>query len=175
MIEPKGIAEAVEAVRRARARGAQIELDLFGEPDPANPHSIAETTLRAWSAEPGVCWRGRTDDVARVWREHHVALYLSYYREGVPRALIEAAASGRPIVTTDMPGCRELVRDGREGFLVRPGDVDAAADALVRLAADPILRARLGEAANAHFQELYTEASVQAAVTAVYRSLMEPQ
>jgi glycosyltransferase involved in cell wall biosynthesis len=174
MIYPKGIAEAVAATRRARALGAPIELHLFGAPDPINRRSIPETTLQQWSAEPGIHWYGQTQDVARVWREHHVALYLSYYREGVPRTLIEAAAAGRPIVTTDMPGCRDVVRDGKEGFIVAPGDIEAAAVTLAKLAGDAALRARLGAAANARFHERFTEDAVKVAVVDLYRSLAPP-
>jgi glycosyltransferase involved in cell wall biosynthesis len=174
MIEAKGIAEAVAATRRACALGASVELHLFGEPDPVNRHSIPEATLREWSAEPGIQWHGRTADVARVWREHHVALFLSYYREGVPRTLIESAAAGRPIVTTDMPGCRDVVRDGQEGLIVPPRDVEAAALAIVRLSGDAALRTRLGAAAHARFQEGFTEDAVKAAVADLYRSLVQP-
>jgi glycosyltransferase involved in cell wall biosynthesis len=173
MIAPKGIAEAVEAVRQARASGVAIELHLFGGLDPSNRRALSADLLRRWSSEPGITWHGPMADVPRVWREHHVALFLSYYREGVPRALIEAAASGRPIVTTDMPGCRDVVRDQVSGILVPPHDVDAAARALVLLAADPALRARMGAAANKHFLEHFTAASVQSVVGQLYRSLAE--
>ena len=125
MIQPKGIVEAVEAVRRARAAGAPVELHLFGDPDPDNPRSIPQATLERWSKEPGITWHGRVADVAQVWRQHHVAMLLSY-REGLPRSLVEAAAAGRPIVATDVAGCREVVRDGQEGILVPLGDIDAA-------------------------------------------------
>jgi glycosyltransferase involved in cell wall biosynthesis len=174
MIYPKGIAEAVAATRRARALGAPVELHLFGEPDSHNRRSIPEATLREWSAQAGIHWHGRTEDVARVWREHHVALYLSYYREGVPRTLIESAAAGRPIVTTDMPGCRDVVRDGKEGLLVPAGDIEAAALAIARLAGDPALRARLGAAAHVRFVERFTEDAVTLAVADLYRSLVQP-
>jgi glycosyltransferase involved in cell wall biosynthesis len=95
-------------------------------------------------------------------------MLLTWYREGVPRSLIEAAASGRPIVTTDSPGCRDLVRDAREGLLVPLRDTEAAARALVRLAADPGLRKRLGQGAQKRFQEGYTEGAVRRAVRAAY-------
>jgi glycosyltransferase involved in cell wall biosynthesis len=170
MIEPKGIAETVEAVRRARAAGAAVELHLFGDPDPANPRSIPLATLQQWSAEPGITWHGRFDDVAQIWRDHHVAMLLSY-REGLPRALVEAAAAGRPIVTTDVPGCREVVRDGEEGFLVARGDIDGAARVLMKLAADPGLRRRMGEAANARFRERFTAAAVRQTAGNLYRAL----
>jgi glycosyltransferase involved in cell wall biosynthesis len=171
MIKPKGIAEAVAAVRRARELGAAVELHLFGAPDPSNRSSYAEADLRRWASDPGVHWHGATDDVARVHREHHIAMLLSV-REGLPKSLVEAAAAGRPIVATDVPGCREVVRQGREGYLVPFGDIDAAAQALVELAADQALRLRLGAAAKARFHERFTVAAVMAVFTDLYRSLL---
>jgi glycosyltransferase involved in cell wall biosynthesis len=172
MIESKGIAAAIGAVRRAREFGANVELDLYGEPDPSNPLSIPEAQLRQWSLEPGICWQGHTPNVAAVWREHHIALYLSHYREGLPRTLIEAAASGRPIVTADTTGCREFVRDGCEGFMVAPGDIDGAAHAIELLAGDPALRARMGAAANARFHHGFTEQKVMSVIEKLYRSML---
>jgi glycosyltransferase involved in cell wall biosynthesis len=170
MLVPKGIAETVAAVRSARAQGAPIELNLYGEPDPSNRRSYSEDQLRRWAAEPGIAWHGPTDDVARVWRENHVAMLLSY-REGLPKALVEAAASGRPILASDVTGCREVVRDGIEGLLVPLGDVEAAARALVRLAGDTALRLRLGTAAHARFAERFTEAAVVRTMTEFYARL----
>src|SRR5580698_2013654 len=160
MIRPKGIVESVDAVRRARAAGAAVELHLFGDPDPDNPRSIPRATLAQWSQASGITWHGHATDVARVWREHHVVMLLSY-REGLPRSLVEAAAAGRPIVATDVAGCREVVRDGQEGILVPRGDSEATAQALVKLAADPTLRARMGVAAYARFRERFTADAVR--------------
>jgi len=171
MIKPKGIAEAVAAVRRARELGAAVELDLYGVPDPSNRTSYTEADLRRWASDPGIHWHGATDDVARVHREHHIAMLLSV-REGLPKSLVEAAAAGRPIVATDVPGCREVVSQGREGYLVPFGDIEAAAQALVRLAGDRALRLRLGAAANARFRERFTVAAVKAVFTDLYRSLI---
>jgi glycosyltransferase involved in cell wall biosynthesis len=173
MIRPKGIVEAVDAVRRARAAGAPVELHLFGDPDPDNPRSIPQATLAQWSKESGITWHGHEADVARVWREHQVAMLLSY-REGLPRSLVEAAAAGRPIVATDVAGCREVVRDGQEGILVPLGDIDAAARALSTLAADPDLRYQLGAAANARFYERFTAEAVRQKVRNLYLSLAPP-
>src|SRR5262249_25755609 len=170
MLLLKGIAETVEAVRRARAQGAPVELHLYGAPDPSNRRSYSEDQLRRWAAEPGIVWHGAIDDVARVWRENHVAMLLSY-REGLPKALVEAAAAGRPIIASDVTGCREVVRGGVEGLLVPLGDADAAARALARLAADAELRARLGAAANARFRERFTEDAVMRTMTALYEGL----
>lgn len=170
MLKPKGIGEAVAATRRARALGAPVELHLFGTPDPGNRMSYDDADLRRWTAEPGVVWHGRTDDPAAVYRDHHVAMLLSY-REGLPKALVEAAAIGRPIVATDVVGCREVVRDGIEGLLVPCGDVEATARALVRLAADQGLRTLLGRAARARFEARFTEQAVQATMAGLYRRL----
>jgi glycosyltransferase involved in cell wall biosynthesis len=171
MIKPKGIAEAVAAVRRARVLGAAVELHLYGAPDPSNRTSYAEADLRQWASEPGMHWHGATDDVARVYREHHIAMLLSM-REGLPKCLVEAAAAGRPIVATDVPGCREVIHQGCQGFLVPFGDIDAAAQALVQLAGDRALRLRLGAAANARFQERFTVAAVKAVFTNLYGRLI---
>jgi len=171
MIKPKGIAEAVAAVARARAQGAGVELDLYGAPDPSNRTSYTDADLQRWAAEPGIHWHGPTGDAAAVYRDHHVAMLLSV-REGLPKSLVEAAAAGRPIVATDVPGCRELVRQGREGFLVPLGDIEAAAGALVKLAGDGALRQRLGAAARARFNERFTIAAVIAAFADLYRSLV---
>jgi glycosyltransferase involved in cell wall biosynthesis len=173
MIQPKGIVEAVDAVQRARGAGAPIELHLFGDPDPDNPRSIPQATLAQWSQSPGIMWHGHEADVARVWREHHVAMLLSY-REGLPRSLVEAAAAGRPIVATDVAGSREVVRDGQEGILVPLGDIDAAAQVLTKLAADPDLRYRLGAAAHARFIERFTADAVRQKMRNLYLSLAPP-
>ena len=170
MLRTKGIAESVEAARRVYAEGCAIELHLFGTPDPANRDSCTELELKAWAAEPGIYWHGAADDVALVWRDHHVALLLSY-REGLPRALVEASAAARPLVATDVPGCREVVRDGIEGLLVPPRQADAAAQAMRRLATDEPLRQRMGEAAHRRFMQQFTEAHVREKIGGLYRNL----
>lgn len=171
MLEPKGIAEAVAAVRKARASGVDVEIDLFGAPDPSNRRSLCEVQLRDWSADPSIKWRGPSSDIAGVWRDHHVAMLLSR-REGLPRSLVEAAAAGRPIITTDVPGCREVVRHGVEGLLVPRGDVTAAADAVVRLAQDASLRARMGAAANFRARERFSEEIVMRSLATLYAAML---
>jgi glycosyltransferase involved in cell wall biosynthesis len=172
MLRQKGISESVDAVHRARELGAPIELHLFGGPDLGNPSSLSEEQLETWSRNEGIFWHGPTSDLAKVWREHHIGLLLSY-REGLPRTLVEAAAGGRPIVATDVTGCREVVRDGIEGFLVPPYESEAAARALVRLAMDSELRAQMGQAAHQRFRERFTEEVLERTVGALYRRLLE--
>jgi glycosyltransferase involved in cell wall biosynthesis len=171
MIRSKGVAEAVAAVSRARELGANIELSLFGAPDPSNRASFMGTDLQRLASKPGIHWHGPVDDVPAVFKEHHVAILLSV-REGLPKCLVEAAAAGRPIVATDVPGCREVVRQGGEGYLVPFGDIEAAAQALVKLASDPALRLRLGEAANARFRECFTVTAVKGVFEELYRRMM---
>ena len=171
MLWSKGIDTAVEAARLARSQGATLELALHGAPDPSNRRAIPEATLRDWSRD-GVTWHGPSDDVAGALARAHVACLPSRGGEGLPRALLEAAARGRAILTTDVPGCRTLVRDGIEGLVVPPDDPRALAAAMVRLSADPALVARMGAAARARIVEGgFTEAAVTRAVLALYADL----
>jgi glycosyltransferase involved in cell wall biosynthesis len=174
MLWSKGIDVAVEAVRAARAKGGSIELSLYGAPDPSNPKAIPESTLKAWSAEPGMTWHGVTQDVAAVWRDHHVACLPSRGGEGLPRTLLEAAACGRAIATTDVPGCRTLVRDGVEGRLVPSGDPVSLAEALLTLSTQPDVVARMGEAARARVLDGFTERDVMDSVKRLYGSMLAP-
>jgi glycosyltransferase involved in cell wall biosynthesis len=172
MLWSKGVDTLVEAVRIARAQGAPVELSLYGAPDPSNPRAIPEATLRDWSAREGVAWHGPTRDVAGVWRDHHVACLPSRGGEGLPRTLLEAASCGRAVLATDVPGCRDFVRDGVEGLVTPPDDPAALADALARLAAAPDLVARMGEAARARVLSGYTERAVMEAVKALYAGML---
>ena len=169
MLWSKGVDVAVEAVRAARAEEAPVELSLYGAPDPSNPKAIPEDTLRRWTEEPGISWHGPTADVASVWRTHHVCCLPSRGGEGLPRTLLEGAACGRAIVTTDVPGCRTLVRDGLEGRVVPPDDAAGLAEALTGLSRNPVLVARMGEAARERVLDGFTERDVMTAVQNLYR------
>ncbi|MBV9569097.1 MAG: glycosyltransferase family 4 protein [Hyphomicrobiales bacterium] len=171
MVWSKGIDVAVEAALRARAEGAPVELSLYGEPDPTNPKAFPEERLERWSREPGITWHGRTGDAATVWRAHHVCCLPSRGGEGLPRTLLEGASCARAILTSDVPGCRALVRDGIEGLLVPPNDAVALARAMVALARDPERVRRLGEAARRRVLEGFTERHVIEKVAALYREL----
>lgn len=172
MIWTKGIDVLVEAHTRLRASGAPIELALCGAPDLENPRAIGQATLADWASRPGIDWRGFVKDVRPVWRQAHMAIVPSRGGEGLPKALLEAAACGRPLIVTDVPGCRHFVRDGVEGLTVPPGDAGALADAIGRLAHDPALRQRMGAAARARLIGGFTEQHLQSDVQAVYRDLL---
>jgi glycosyltransferase involved in cell wall biosynthesis len=173
MLRFKGIADAVEAVSLLRARGYDIELDLWGDPDPGNRRAITIEELDAWNALPGIKWRAFTGDIASVWRNSHIAMLLSHGGDGLPRSLVEAAASARPIVTTDVPGCRAVVNDGVEGILVPARNPAAVAEALERLSTDSLLRTRMGGAARRRFELEFTMAAVADKVIAAYARMAE--
>ena len=172
MLEYKGIPEAVKATLLARSSGVPVELHLFGVPDPTNRLSVTHEALTGWTGSSGIHWHGHTTDSAAAYRDHHVAMLLSWGGEGLPRTLVEAAATGRPIITTDVAGCREVVRNGIEGFLVRPCDIESVALALSRLADDEDMRARMGMAARARFDERFTEEAVRGTMAQLYRRLV---
>ena len=141
MVRDKGAGVFAAAAALLRETHVPVRCRLVGDVDPENHASHTAAELAGWVEGGAIEWPGGTDDVPAVWRDSHIAVYPSAYGEGIPKALLEAAASGRPIVTTDMPGCREVVRDGENGFLVPPRDPAALAAAIERLVADPALRA----------------------------------
>lgn len=172
MLWSKGVDLAVEAVRLARAEGAKVTLTIHGAPDPSNPKAIPEATLKGWAARPGVTWAGPTRDIEGVWKAHHLCILPSRGGEGLPRTILEAAACGRAILTTDVPGCRSFVRDGQDGMVVPADDAAALARALVALASAPRLAERMGESARARLLDGHTERDVMNGVKALYLSLL---
>lgn len=169
----KGIGEIVEAARLLRARGVRASFRLVGAPDPENPESVPEATLRLWVAENLVEWQPWTDDVPAVWRASHIAV-LPSYREGLPKSLLEAAASGRALVATDVPGCREIARASVNALVVPPRDAGTLADAVERLANDAELRRRFGAASREIAVGEFAESRVVTETLALYRTLIGP-
>lgn len=163
----KGIGEFVAAARALRREGRRVRFLLAGLPDDGNPAAVPTTTLRAWQDEGLIECLGHVDDMPRLYGSVDVVV-LPSYREGLPRSLIEAAACALPLVTTDVPGCREVVSDGVDGLLVSRGDSDALARAIARLLDDPALARRLGHAARAKACALFDERIVIARTLAVY-------
>jgi glycosyltransferase involved in cell wall biosynthesis len=168
MIRDKGVADFVAA---ARILHGQAQFILVGAPDPGNPNSIPEAELRAWAAQGLVRWLGPRRDIAALLRGAHIACQPSTYREGLPKSALEAMAAGKPLVTTDIPGCREAVVDDESGLLVPPRDPVSLAEALARLIHDPALRARLGAAARQRAEENFSDATICAQTLLVYEAL----
>ena len=171
MLRDKGVYEFVEAAHRLHEAGVAARFVLVGYPDPENPASIPLEQLRSWHGQKGVEWWGWREDMVSTWHQVHVACLPSFYREGLPKALLEAAACGLPIVTTDAIGCREAVRDGENGLLVPVRDTPALANALRILIADADLRARMGKQSRARAEREFASERVTSETLAVYRLL----
>lgn len=170
MLWDKGVGEMVEAARLLKARNVSVRIVLVGDGDPANPRSIPREQLEAWAAEGVVEWWGHQSDMRSVWKQAHMAV-LPSYREGLPKALLEAASCGRPLVATDVPGCRELVEDGANGLLVPARAAEPLADAIERLASSPDLRRRLATEARRRVVNEFSSGVVNAAIIATYEGL----
>lgn len=166
----KGLAEFIDAARQLKAANKPIDLLLAGDPDPGNPAAVPEATVQQWVREGLVEWLGHVDDMPALFRSVDVVA-LPSYREGLPKGLIEAGASGLPLVTTDVPGCREVVTNNVDGLLVPVKNASALADALARLCDDPPLRARLGAAARTKALTEFDERIVIERTVSVYREL----
>jgi glycosyltransferase involved in cell wall biosynthesis len=154
----KGVGDYAEASRILRGQGRSIEFLLAGMPDPGNPRSVTREQVQQWADEGLVTWLGHVEDMPALMRSAEVMALPSYYREGVPRSLIEGAATGLALVTTDLPGCREAVREhGIDGLHVPARDPRALAELLSALDDDRALLRRLSararENALAHFDE----------------------
>jgi glycosyltransferase involved in cell wall biosynthesis len=173
MLWDKGVGEFVEAARLLTQAGVKARFVLVGEPDANNPASVPMATLRTWHGENGVEWWGRRDDMPAVFHTAHIACLPSYYREGLPKVLLEAAACGLPIVTTDAPGCREIVRDGDNGFLVPVRDTQALALALRNLIDNGALRAKMGQRGREIVLAEFSQERVIAETLAVYQELTQ--
>lgn len=148
LLRDKGVVEFVNAARILREAGSEARFVLVGKPDPGNPAAVPQRQLERWIAEGVVEWWGHREQMAATLAQSHIVC-LPSYREGLPKVLLEAAACGRPIVTTDAPGCREVVREGENGLLVAIEESEGLARALGRLIADPATRARYGRAGRA--------------------------
>lgn len=168
----KGIAEYIEAARLLRGEGRNIEFIIAGSPDAGNPVEVPEIQVREWAVEGLVTWLGHVSDMPAMLRSVDVAV-LPSYREGLPKGLIEAAACGLPLVTTDVPGCREVVTDDIDGLLVPVRDGKALAAAIARLHDSPELRHRLGNAARRKAIDHFDERLVIDRTIQVYRELVE--
>ena len=167
----KGLAEFVEAARRLRQEGVIGRLAIAGYGEPGNPDNVPETTLAAWQEDGLVDWLGQRDDMPQVYAGAALVC-LPSWREGVPRALIEAAACGRALVASDVPGCREIVEHGVNGLLVPPRDAASLADALRRLLEDTALRRRMGAAGRELAVQEFSLERVNAETLALYDSLL---
>ncbi len=172
MLWPKGIGEFIEAARALSQRNIAARFVLVGRTDPANPASIDRSQLRAWQSEGLVEWWGHRDDMPAVLNSAHVVVLPTTYGEGIPKILLEAAACGRPIVATDVPGCRDVVRHGVNGLLVPPRDPTSLAKAIEQLMGNATLRQEMGSRGRTLALGEFSAAKMANQTIALYRTLL---
>ena len=153
LIYDKGIFEFVEVARAFTQRKIKANFWIIGEVDHGNPMSISEKDLREWAREPNVTFLGYQEDVISLYLKSSIVCLPSYYGEGMPKSLLEAAACGRPIVTTDLPGCKDTIISGTTGLLVPPRDASELGRVLELLVLNPDTRRQYGEAARLHAEK----------------------
>jgi len=171
LVESKGIRTLLAAHERLGQRGRDIRLLIAGLPDPANPTSIPPQEIEAWSRRPKVKVLGFVEDIRSLWVSAHIAV-LPSHREGLPLSLLEAAACGRPLVATNVPGCREIACPGVNALLVPLDDPQALADAIDRLALDPQLRRTFGKAGRELVELKFSSRRIGRDVVTLYRRLL---
>ena len=172
MLWDKGVGEFVAAAAALKAKGSPARFVLVGDTDEGNPSCVPPHRLEGWRKRGEVEWWGRRQDMPEIFAGCHI-ICLPSYREGLPKVLIEAAACGRALVSTDVPGCREIVHHGRNGLLVPPRDIGALADALEILIRDGDLRRRMGAASRVLFESGFSLQSVVDETMDLYSHLLE--
>lgn len=173
MLWDKGVGEFVEAALLLKKKDVQALFFLVGKTDPDNPSSISLEQIKAWEKEGAIQWLGHHEDMARILSGAHIVC-LPSYREGLPKVLLEAAACGRPIVTTDVPGCREIVRHEENGLLVPPRNAQALAEALKELIANAQLRQAMGRRGRELAEKEFSVDRVVSETLDLYRRLIRP-
>jgi glycosyltransferase involved in cell wall biosynthesis len=171
LLRDKGVHEFVEAARIVRETRRQIRFVLAGAHDLDNPAVVSKKVLDEWQRMNLVEWWGDCRDMAAVYAQARIVC-LPSYREGLPKALLEAAACGRPLVATDVPGCREICRDGETGLLVPVADAPALARAIMRLLDDDALAERFGRAGRQLVLQEYSSRIVIGATLALYQRML---
>lgn len=172
MLRSKGPEDLVAAGRILSRQGIAHRMILAGTPDPESHETLAEADMARMRSEPYVTLPGHVTDVRQVWADASIAVLPQRDREGLPKSLLEAAACGRALVATDVPGCRDIVRNGETGLLVPPNNPGALAEALATLIADPVLRKRLGANARALVVERLSAEAVARQTMALYREAL---
>lgn len=154
LLRSKGLEVLIDAVRQMRREGVHPDVSVLG-PFDTNPDAIDRGEIEAWCAEGLIAYLGETRDVRPFLKDCSVMVLPTQLREGIPRTILEAMASGRAVITTDMPGCGEAIRNGETGLVCPAGDSAALAVAMRRFLDQPELVKAMGGAARAHACEVY--------------------
>lgn len=169
LLRDKGVQEFANAAKLVKARENNVQFVLVGDVDDGNPTSLTAEQLTELRKSRDVTWLGARTEINELLAASHIAC-LPSYREGLPKSLIEAASAGRPIVTTDVPGCREVVTHMVNGLLVQPRDVTALASAIEKLVNDPKLRQSMGKENRSKAESEYANEIIIAQTHGVYDS-----
>jgi glycosyltransferase involved in cell wall biosynthesis len=173
MLKSKGILVLAEAMRLLAARSSPLRLRLAGSRDDESADSLSQAELDSITALPNVEYLGRISDMKGFWQAAHIGVLASITGEGLPVSLLEAASCGRPVVATDVPGCREIAIEGQNGFLVPPSNAMALAAALEKLGSDAMLRQTMGAASRALVEAHLSAVEVGRQTVALYADLWE--
>jgi glycosyltransferase involved in cell wall biosynthesis len=163
----KGIGELVFAAKILQEKNILAKVILYGMPDPENPTSITQEEIQGWHDSGLIIWKGHCAHVAKAYADCHIAV-LPSYREGLPKTLLEAASCGRPIVTTDVPGCREVVKEGENGLLVPAKDSEELASALIVLIENKALRLKMGLAGRKRVERYFSDTLIHEEILRLY-------
>lgn len=172
LLKDKGVHEFIEAARTIKSKGIKARFQLIGEPDSGNPESVTAEAVQSWQDEGVVECLGFRSDITELFAQAHIVTLPSYYGEGLPKVLIEAAACGRAVITTDMPGCRDAIEPDVSGLLVPARDAEALAQAIERLIEDDTLRQQMGRAGRDLAEREFGIDKVIAAHLAIYQELI---
>lgn len=172
MLWDKGVGELVEAARLLRQRSIVGKIVLVGGTDEGNPASVSSSQLRKWQDESIIEWLGHRDDMPGIMASAHIVV-LPSYGEGLPKVLIEAGAAGKPVVATDVQGCRDIIQHGVNGLLVPPKNAVALAEALNQLIDDAELREKMGVEARKLILESYTNDHINRQTLELYRKMID--
>jgi glycosyltransferase involved in cell wall biosynthesis len=172
LLKSKGIFDLIEAAKTLKAEGIKFTLRVVGEPDDRNPEAISKEEITKLHKEGIVDWVGRQSDMPKFYREADIICLPTLYKEGLPLTLLEAASIGRALIATDVPGCREIVRNGENGCLVKPKDLKDLENALRQLVTDKDLRIQMGNTSTRIIKDEFSSHIIQAELLKVYLSLI---
>tara|TARA_R110002072_G_scaffold1598_8_gene13683 strand:+ start:7840 stop:8856 length:1017 start_codon:yes stop_codon:yes gene_type:complete len=169
LLAAKGILEFVEAAKKILETRDDVNFHICGRLDPLNPDSITSADTDSWESIVGLEYLGSRSDMSKVFLEASIVCLPTYYGEGLPKVLIESAACGIPIITTDMPGCNDIVVHGHNGVIIEPRSTQSLIDSLNFLLDDDELRKRMGENGRSLVLENFSEAQCSLATLSVYK------
>lgn len=171
-IEEKGILEFIEAARSVKAQGVNARFVLAGRFELDQPKAIREEDVQSWVREGLIEYWGWFNNMETIYQQAHIVCLPTYYLEGLPKVLLEAAAVGRPVIATDVPGCREVLVDGENGIMIQPKDTQALTNAIVRLIQEPETRRKMGASNQNRVEENFSTSVIFSQYKNLYNGIL---